>query len=274
MPATTKNLFNVPAARAFGAEIEFIMATGATEGVYSAALRRAGVDAYCAGYTHETTTRWKLVTDGSIGSNGRELVSPILAGEFGFAQLRAAGEALAENGAGVSRNCGYHVHVDARDLDLFAIKRVVIMFLKFERAFDALMPASRRGSTNVYCRSNIGTLARETGGVKEAIAKIKSATTMDELRRALNADRYHKLNLESLGRHGTIEFRHHSGTVDAEKLANWAELCVRFVEIAAKAQHIAYCDESRIENLLSMFPVPMRKFYRARAAALNGGAAE
>lgn len=45
--------------------------------------------------------------------------------------------------------------------------------------------------------------------------------------------RYHKLNLVSLWVHGTIEFRQHSGTVDADKAVNWIELLMQFVNRAA-----------------------------------------
>ena len=36
-----------------------------------------------------------------------------------------------------------------------------------------------------------------------------------------SAFRYFKLNCQSFFRHGTIEFRHHSGTTDFAKIKNW-----------------------------------------------------
>ena len=48
-------------------------------------------------------------------------------------------------------------------------------------------------------------------------------------------DRYYGTNLCALQKYGTIEFRYHSGTVDAEKIIAWVRIlnaivsCVRSV---------------------------------------------
>jgi hypothetical protein len=43
-------------------------------------------------------------------------------------------------------------------------------------------------------------------------------------------ERYFKLNVAAYLRHGTIEFRQHSGTVDYQKMVNWIIFCIAFVE--------------------------------------------
>ena len=81
--------------------------------------------------------------------------------------------------------------------------------------------------------------------------------------------RYHKLNLESLVRHGTVEFRQHSGTVDGEKMANWVMLVGGFVECAVSAKTIRKTGEGKFENLLDVTPIPeVKKYYRQRREAL------
>lgn len=42
--------------------------------------------------------------------------------------------------------------------------------------------------------------------------------------------RYFKVNLMSFQRHGTIEFRQHSGTVNATKIANWVRFLGQFID--------------------------------------------
>ena len=37
--------------------------------------------------------------------------------------------------------------------------------------------------------------------------------------------RYRSLNLDSYGRHGTVEFRLHHGTLNGKKIQAWAEFC-------------------------------------------------
>ena len=43
-------------------------------------------------------------------------------------------------------------------------------------------------------------------------------------------DRYRKLNLVSLFKHGTIEFRLHQGTHSIEKITNWIYLLILFTK--------------------------------------------
>jgi hypothetical protein len=49
---------------------------------------------------------------------------------------------------------GFHVHVEVEDENLFAMKVICQNFVKFEAAMDLLMPLSRRGDENEYCKSN------------------------------------------------------------------------------------------------------------------------
>jgi hypothetical protein len=47
-------------------------------------------------------------------------------------------------------------------------------------------------------------------------------------------DRFVKLNYQAFWRHGTVEFRHHSGTVDAAKIIKWVVFCQKLVETAIR----------------------------------------
>jgi hypothetical protein len=51
--------------------------------------------------------------------------------------------------------------------------------------------------------------------------------------------RYHKLNLTAYRRHRTVEFRQHSGTLEANKAINWVLLCLRMVDAAKAGRAIA-----------------------------------
>jgi hypothetical protein len=95
------------------------------------------------------------------------------------------------------------------------------MWLKYEACFDSIVPKSRRNNRFAAgIRSKFATL--EAG-----FAKLATATSIQGLTRIMNSDgysgssRYHKLNLESMVRHGTVEFRQHSGTVSGLKMVNW-----------------------------------------------------
>lgn len=202
--------------RKFGIEIEcFGMSIDRAVEV----IRNAGIEIYSEGYNHQTRSHWKIVTDSSV-ANGFEVVSPILYGNEGLADVRKVAEALVGAGARVDRRCGFHVHVDARDLLGADILNIVRRYAKHEVQIDSFMPPSRR-SGNDYCRT--------MENVIQAIRNVsESATTRQVCERVY--ERYYKLNIQAFVRHGTVEFRQHSGTVDWCKMVNWIIFCIHFVE--------------------------------------------
>ena len=216
--------------RQFGIEIEGF---GITQQAVCDALRAAGIDAAIEGYNHQTRPRWKIVYDGSVTGTGTgigtgwEVVSPILKGEEGIAEMIKVADALDRAGAQVDRSCGFHVHVDAEGLSAEEILTVVRRYAAFEYKIDAFMPASRRANTNKYCKSMVDFLNQN------CISSASIDAFRSNLQRIHYRDRearYRKVNLQAYLRHGTIEFRQHSGTRNAQKMANWVRFCLGFVE--------------------------------------------
>jgi hypothetical protein len=74
---------------------------------------------------------WRVVADGSV-SNGCEVVSPILSGNEGLQALQTVVRALKAAGATVNNTCGFHVHVDARDLKGAEVCNAVMRYARFE----------------------------------------------------------------------------------------------------------------------------------------------
>ena len=222
--------------RPFGVELEIV---GLSQSRAAEVISNAGVRCVAESYNHAARTWWKAVTDGSIvdhRNGGRydtccEVVSPILKGEEGIATLRAVCKALAAAGATVNKTTGLHVHVNARDLTAREIATCVKRYANHESVIDSLMPNSRRANNNRFCQSVIEVASTPA---------FNSATTVDGLlsvfRNRFYGDqsRYVKLNLESYVRHGSIEFRQHSGSINAEKVTNWVRFCVNFVEQTRK----------------------------------------
>ena len=220
--------------RTFGIEIE---AYDASRGDVAAAIRNAGIHCICESYSHQTQSNWKVVTDASV-PGGFEVVSPILQGEDGIQQVIKVMNAIALVGAKVNKKCGLHVHVGASDLTIPELKNIAKNYAFFEDFFDGIMPASRRCNNNRYIqslRSRFGDYSHASAG--RAHAAIDACTSIDQIVSVLNGgNRYHKLNFVSYWRHGTIEFRQHSGTVDAEKAVRWINLLMAFVDRAAKSR--------------------------------------
>ena len=209
--------------RKFGIEIECI--SSGSRSAMARALVAAGINCEVQGYNHNTQSVWKIVDDSSLPSGGFELVSPPLSGQEGLRQVETAMKVLVAEGARVNRDCGLHVHVDARDLTVPDVLNIVKRYHKFESKIDAIMPNSRRNSNNRFCNS-----------MAEFTRRNRELETYTDVARMCGRvdDRYYKVNLCSYNRHNTVEFRQHSGTVNATKAVNWIVFCVTFVETSRR----------------------------------------
>jgi hypothetical protein len=201
--------------RKFGIEIE---GCGISKVAAYNAINATGIDVQNEHLNHTTRNYWKVVEDGSV-AGGWEVVSPVLSGVEGLEAVRKVAQALVSAGAKVDGRCGLHVHVDAGDLTGNAIIQAVKRYSENETEIDKLVPAARRNSR--WCR-----------GMTEVANSLTSLTgsTAHSVCSRWQGDRYRKLNLASFLRHGTLEFRQHSGTVDATKMVNWIVFCVTFIE--------------------------------------------
>lgn len=213
----------------FGVEIECFNIT--REALIAAATSRR-INVHSEGYNHTDNRRYyKLVSDASIhGENPVECVSPILKGAAGMDSLRAVCNALNECGARVNKSTGLHVHFDASGISEAHFCNIIKNYRYVERAVDSFMPDSRRANNNIYCKS-MSHLYR--------LNWIDGIESRDELIRYIDT-RYYKVNVLAFQRHGTIEFRQHSGTTDFTKIERW---------IFFLRKLIAYSEKNRIEQV-------------------------
>jgi hypothetical protein len=216
-------------ARLIGVEIEFIDRNGTVDcSAVARAVTAAGVRCNHEGYNHRLSRDWKVVTDASVknknGKPGGELVSPPLKSSELKDQLAKVCQALQSLGMAINMSCGLHVHHDASDFTVETFKRLYTTYIRFEDAFDTLMPASRRNNDNRYCK---GFKSQQ----QYYFDQIRGCSTVRDIDMLFN-DRYVKLNCQSYARHGTIEFRQHSGTVEFTKIWNWVILTQAIVENA------------------------------------------
>jgi hypothetical protein len=214
----------------FGVELECYLPEGRTMQEAATAVAARGIACHAEGYNHALRSTWKIVPDGSLqSSRGIELVSPILRGDAGLAQVEQVCEALQDFGCTVNRNCGFHVHVGVgRNAPLDFFKTITKLYGLFEPVIDGMMPTSRRASNNPFCRSMTSASPTAIDRATGLIDLIRIATGGQE------RSRYYKLNLHAHARHGTVEFRQHSGTIDARKTRMWTVLCLRMVDAALR----------------------------------------
>lgn len=253
--------------RKFGVEIE---AFGVPRHTLVLSLEQAGIPV--TDYHGAMAHAWTLKGDASIqGPQSFELVSPILEGDQALEQVRTVCHVLTSLNAQVNSSCGLHVHHDARDMDLFSWKKLLGLYVNYESALDALMPESRRGNQNYYCRST-----RLWGDINASTDAIMACETPGQLIN-LYACRYYKLNFYAFHAHGSIEFRHHSGTVNADKIINWIQLTGMMIDKARSAHHVLIQDYDdpawKFRRLMTNLPTTaaMKKFYQKRFTQLTQG---
>lgn len=265
---------------AFGIEIE--TNTQASRQQVIDALGVRGVAASMTDRLANGGAAWGIKYDGSIGT-GWELVSPVLRGEDGLTATLNVCRALHDLTAAGTRvyasaRCGLHVHFSGwGEHDLGKLRNLSRRWCNFEDTFDLMQPESRRASNNTFCRSNARQFGYDPLTRGETMwARTEAATTINDLIDIMSPSRYVKLNLQSLQRHGTVEFRHHSGTVDGNKIVQWTRFLSAFIETSADAQRVwrrrPGPQSERFRKLMRGVPGPTMAYLSSRINRLNGGA--
>ncbi len=214
----------------FGVEIE--CGGDVTSTVIKDTLIRAGVNAYVTGYDHRDSDHsWKIGTDSSISgfSHMYEIVSPVLKGEEGMAELEKVCVVLDGLNIKTNSSCGLHVHIGAKDMKAEHIKNIVLNYAHAEGAMKKCSWYSRTG----------GRWSAKVSGYKNRLHNLDVAEIPQEysneaentMRYIVNhiytyqnnmGKRYHTVNLATYKHgHNTVEFRQHQATTDFVKISNW-----------------------------------------------------
>jgi hypothetical protein len=167
---------------------------------------------------------WKAERDGSIdtsrGGHACEIVSPILKGAEGLAQVAQVLEILEAKNHVVNKTCGVHIHISIPGgWSAEVLARLTTIVAYCEKGLYAITGTKSR-ERGIYC-----------GGVR----KYGSAQTAKP---TLDRSRYHVLNLTNLanGRSPTVEFRAFSGSTSRTKVCGWISVCLGLVERAINAK--------------------------------------
>jgi hypothetical protein len=249
--------------RTYGVEIEFTDLRNHGRNHIAAALNAAGIRTHVESYNHTTRRHFKLTTDVSI-NGGYELVSPVLKGQRGLDMLKTVSEVLVSLGCSANRSCGLHVHHNINDLSGEQVAALFTSYANNERLIDGLMPASRRGHGATHVRS-----------IRGVRGTLSHQTTLQGIRDALGT-RYKKLNIESYWRYGTVEFRHHGGTVEFEKISNWVKLTQAMVERSIRGRFAGTSISTMLNDIFNVATRPARRIMQKGIAkvareAFEGG---
>jgi len=220
---------NLDDMRRYGVELEFVCKMN-KQALARLIYAQTGQDILCTYYS-DKTNRWKIKDDTSVRADGEyrygmELVTPILRGESDMIKLRSIVDCIEQYGK-VNRSCGMHVHVDITGEQELPLRKLMKFFAKYEHSINNLLPISRRGANNGYCRDSfncamsLGMIYKELNGMG--------------LRRLLNSNYFGgrgKWNFRNYWQHGSVENRAHSGTLSATKVDYWVRLTQGMVCVA------------------------------------------
>ena len=170
-----------------------------------------------------------------------EFVSPAMNGDYLFKNLRDVCGEITKRDYKINASCGLHVHINCACRGVEFLKKVTLLYYKFEKYLFEVVPKSRR--KNRYCKSlnlNMNTLERVKTMLefKQWFYDTKDSYDLYDYSTMKYYDgRYFAFNLHSYFYRGTIEVRHHSGTTSALKIINWIKINLALFE---RAQIMSY----------------------------------
>ena len=251
MPTSTPRTRRVEFTYTFGVEIECV---GCGFNAFRNAATRNGLQVFDQFYyNHRDMPVYKLTTDSCIsGSQAAECVTPALNSNGGFESLKASCKSLREIGATANSSCGLHVHIGAADLTDQEYCNVFVNYMMLENAIESFLAPSRRGSSSRWCKS-----------LRNHEFSVLSAHTKEGMKRALCADRYHRVNANAYTAHKTIEFRQHQGTTNYTKIEKWVRFLGKLVEYS-KTNRLTFRID-RIEDIPFLTAAEKSYFCNRRA---------
>lgn len=184
--------------------------------------------------------------DGSL-RNGHEYVTRLgltAADACGYIKALDKYFSAGRNGR-VDRNnfsfrCGLHVHVDVSEHTMEDIYRTCLLYTVVE---PLLFEISGKRNSNKFCVGVHDCVSAVEGLLHHGHARDwnKFATSL------ARGSKYMAMNVRTVSRFGTIEFRHHEGTCDPDRVRNWL-LVLCDIVVGAKKQSTAEL-EKQIEQL-------------------------
>ena len=199
--------------------------------------RSVGLEIECIHNWRETRVPddWKIVGDTSISDEelGAEYVLQYPRnGDLLLNGIKEVTDTISETDGVVDNSCGLHIHINALDMQLKEMKNCLALGKTMERWIYDMLPAGRK--YNRYSK------ALPTFNMEDMmeISTLRDFSKMwyygisgtEITNHKYNESRYRGFNLHSRIVNGTIEFRHHHGTLKYLNIEKWINLCLAIVE--------------------------------------------
>lgn len=189
---------------------------------------------------YQIAKKWEaaVVYDGSLPERGFEICTAPAGGDLYVNQVREYCDEIRKQAGFINAQCGLHVHVDARDLDYYHIRRLVRIYASIEPALFGMVPPERQESRFCYPCGQRYLASIEEGRLpydkvkNDVITSIYNTkgSTQDLRHSKYNQARYNALNLHAWFYYGTVESRMFNGTIDSDEIINWGVLWAKILD--------------------------------------------
>ena len=161
-----------------------------------------------------------------------------------------------------NKNCGLHVHVDARHLGTNGL-------LGAKETYDRLTNNETRGGKTIrYCFKRL--LPKSRHGNKYCPWR-NNRYGSAYFRSNPHGNRYAAFNFDAFGKHGTIEFRMGAGSTNKNKIEMWALLCQFILNYAANPLNEMPATWAQFLNILpETRALPLRSWAKMRHEQVSG----
>ena len=200
---------------------------------------------------------WEIHSDSSIQdvAIGVEFVTPPM--EYSSSSFQSITKFCdwIKNYAVVNDSTGLHCHVDAQDFlsnrNPQFIERIALALFQYqslELVFDNLVMSHRQGNEAGYAKAG-----PDISDILSSYKKVIESQDADinNIIEQMQDGRYYKLNIHSLGKHGTLEFRQMHGTLNATLVKNWIMVCVNFVNMVISTENLFLDMFAELRNAIS-----------------------
>lgn len=175
-----------------------------------------------------TKNYWRFEEDHSLRGNSGEyvLIKP-LPYEEAIKALELLSDTFKANNTVVrdTFRAGTHVHINVQELNTKQLINMIVLYVMYERALISLCREDRKG--NHFCLR-----FQDAMGLVKILETVVSKSDLNYL--ASDTYRYSSLNLTSLFKYGSLEFRSMESTVDFEMLGKWIKVLLQLREASKK----------------------------------------
>ena len=177
---------------------------------------------------------WNIVRDGSLRRGSEFIFKEPYKGANIISALESMNNFLSIHRRNnmipiASDRCSVHVHLDARDLDEVSLNNLILIYLFVERILFQYVSPTR--IKNNYCRPLSDSSFKFTMNELKSVAINKQIGSLVSIINN-SCDKYSALNMRPLTKFGSVEFRHHEGTTDMNKVKEWINIIIA-IKVAA-----------------------------------------